>query len=488
MPLNNSLMKAIFPLLLSASIALVGCATNPVTGKQDFAFVSESDEIEQGRRYHATILKQYGVYDDPALQQYVNRIGQQLAQQSHRAGLQYHFTVLDSPEINAFALPGGYIYITRGIMAYLDSEAELAGVLGHEIGHVTARHSVRQQAGQLATSLLGVLVGAATGESGLADLSQAIGTGIVRGYGREHELEADRLGAEYLHRIGYDPEVMLGVIGVLKDQEVYERARAKKENREPNIYHGVYSTHPRNDDRLKTVVRAAKKLSSKTYRDNGQDAYQRLIDGSIWGPSVKQGVVTGSRFAHPELGFALDFPKGWTIINRPEFLQARDPGSSALLQLGLETLQANESLEALLRRLARNADLEVRPTAWGVTATTRVRPPNGEFQPGVIDAIALGGGQALTLLGTASDEQFEAARPALRAVGPSFRRLEQAQIEALKFPRLRFVDASAYPDFAALARSSAIGGDAEDQLRLLNRAFPSGRITSFERVKTVRDE
>ena len=256
-------------LLLGAS----GCATNPVTGDSDFAIVSETKEIEQGRRYHKSILAQYGVYDDPELQAYVNDIGQRLARKSHRSHLTFTFTVLDSPDINAFALPGGYIYITRGIMAYLDSEAELAGVLGHEIGHVTARHSVRQQSGQFAAGLLSVLIAATTGSQGLTNASQQLGTGLVRGYGRDHELEADRLGAEYLHSTNYDPESMLEVIGVLKDQEVYEKALAKKEKRTAIIYHGVFSTHPRNDDRLKTVVRAAKKLSSESYRDSNQSAY-----------------------------------------------------------------------------------------------------------------------------------------------------------------------------------------------------------------------
>ena len=137
-----------------SSLALGACATNPVTGESDFALITEDEEIEQGREYHPQIIKTYGVYDDAELQKYVDRIGQELAANSHRANLQFHFTVLDSEEINAFALPGGYIYVTRGIMAYLDSEAELAGVLGHEIGHVTARHSVRQQAGQFASDLL----------------------------------------------------------------------------------------------------------------------------------------------------------------------------------------------------------------------------------------------------------------------------------------------------------------------------------------------
>jgi predicted Zn-dependent protease len=291
--------------ILVLSFALQACATNPVTGESDFALISESEEIERGKRYHQHIIARYGMYDDAALQAYVNRIGKELANKSHRAHLHFTFTVLDSPEINAFALPGGYIYITRGIMAYLDSEAELAGVLGHEIGHVTARHSVRQQAGEFTSNILSILITAATGDSSLGNLSQQLGTGLVRGYGREHELEADRLGAEYLHNSGYDPDAMLEVIGVLKDQEVYERALAQKENRQPSTYHGVFSTHPRNDDRLKTVVRAAKKLPSQSYRDANRRTYYDMIDGMVWGPSLKQGVVVRNRFMHPGLKFTL---------------------------------------------------------------------------------------------------------------------------------------------------------------------------------------
>jgi predicted Zn-dependent protease len=305
---------------------------------------------------------------------YVDRVGQELARKSHRSHLDYSFTVLDTPEINAFALPGGYIYITRGIMAYLDSEAELAGVLGHEIGHVTARHSVRQQSGQMASGILSILLTAVTGQSAIGDISQQIGTGLVRGYGREHELEADRLGAEYLHRTGYDPETMLEVIGVLKDQEVYETAIAKKEGREPNTYHGVFSTHPRNDDRLKTVVRAAKKLSSKTYRDNNQPVYHGLIEGMTWGPSPEQGIVKDNRFAHPELRFALQLPAGWRVRNNTDYLMARDMASGAVVQIGVVSLDKNESLTDLLRRLTGDKELDVSEEDYGVSTKTRVRP------------------------------------------------------------------------------------------------------------------
>lgn len=470
--------------LLACCLLLNGCATNPVTGDSDFTLTSQAEEIEQGREYHPRIIARYGVYDDPALQRYVDNIGQRLARVSHRSHLDFTFTVLDSPEINAFALPGGYVYITRGIMAYLDSEAELAGVLGHEIGHVTARHSVRQQGGQVASGILSVLITAVTGSVTAGDLSQQVGTGLVRGYGREHELEADRLGAEYLHKTGYNPDNMLQVISVLKDQEIYERELAKRENREPNIYHGVFSTHPENDERLKTVIRAAKKLSSQAYRDDDREAYHAMIEGLLWGPGARQGIVVGNRFSHPELGFALQFAPGWDVRNNPDRLFASNPQTGAVLQVGLSALDDNESLSALLRRLTDKDDLEVAETPYGATALVNVKAGNAGRQPARLSAIVLDGERALTLLGTSPADTFTETDRSVVDVNLSFTRLSKAQIAAIQAPRLRIVERRAQ-SFASLARESAIAYDAESIIRLLNRAFPDGDIGALVRVKTI---
>ena len=171
--------------------------------------------------------------------------------------MSYHFTVLDSTEINAFALPGGYIYITRGLLAYLNSEAELAAVLGHEIGHVTARHSVRQQtsarAAGVGAGILSILL-PELANAGLGQTVNVLGTALLSGYGREHELEADRLGADYLAHSGYDPQAMLAVIRTLKEHEILESRLAREEGRRARIYHGVFSTHPDNDTRLREII------------------------------------------------------------------------------------------------------------------------------------------------------------------------------------------------------------------------------------------
>ena len=254
-------------LILSLALSLLaGCAQNPVTGQSDFVMMSEEQEIALGRQYNEQVIKnQYHVYESKPLQDYVDRIGQKLAKYSHRPQLKYHFTVLDTPEINAFALPGGYVFITRGILAYLNSEAELAAVMGHEIGHVTARHSVRQysaaQAANIGLTIASIFVPEINTNVG-QNLANIMGGALLSGYGREQELEADRLGAQYLARADYDPQAIIRVLRVLKNQELEDEKLAKEEGREPRRYSGLFATHPDNDTRLKEVVGEADKLAT----------------------------------------------------------------------------------------------------------------------------------------------------------------------------------------------------------------------------------
>ena len=254
----------LIPLLVLILLTLQGCAVNPVTGKQDFVMMSESQELAMGRQANAQISQQMPMVDDPALQAYVQKVGEELARNSHRSTLEYHFQVVDSADINAFALPGGYIYMNRGLMAYLNSEAELAAVLGHEIGHVTARHGVRQQSMAMGSNLLGQLVTIGTGIPAAGDLSNMFGTALVKGYGRDMELEADGLGAQYLARTGYRPDAVLDVLGVLKDQDTFAREQAAAQGKQVETYHGLFASHPTHDQRLQQVVGQARELSTGT--------------------------------------------------------------------------------------------------------------------------------------------------------------------------------------------------------------------------------
>jgi Putative Zn-dependent protease len=332
--------KTLILALLSISSLFFGCAVNPVTGQQDIVLMSEQNEIALGRKSHPQVLQQYGVYKDQELQSYVQTIGQKLAAKSHRRDLVYRFTVLDSKEVNAFALPGGYIYITRGLLAYLNSEAELAAVLGHEIGHVTARHSVRQYtAVQLANigATLGAIFIPGMNAAG-NQLVQLFGTALLRGYGREHELEADRLGAEYIARNDYKPRAMIDVIRALKNQETFETRLAQAEGREPRIYHGLFASHPDNDTRLKEVIATADKYQSATAQSTGRDAYLEQINGLIYGDSPQEGIVRGHNFYHPDLNFTIRLPRGWNITNRPDQLLITAPNGAAIQQLAAEDI------------------------------------------------------------------------------------------------------------------------------------------------------
>lgn len=296
----------VFALTALGLLLLSGCALNPVTGERNFVMMSEKEEIELGKKSDPQIRSQYATYDVPALQAYVQSVGEKLAVHSHRANLIYRFTVLDSDQVNAFALPGGYIYITRGIMAYLNSEAELAAVLGHEIGHVTARHSVRQYSAATATGLvIGLIGGGALGQNAM----NVLGSALLSGYGRDHELESDRLGAEYLARSGYDPNAMIDVVGVLKNQEEADKKRAAAEGREPRSYHGVFASHPSADQRLQEVVAEAKKFKTTSTSRVAREEYLKHLDKVVFGDSAR-GHTARLRLLSPRLEFHVKFP-GW---------------------------------------------------------------------------------------------------------------------------------------------------------------------------------
>ncbi len=255
-------------MVLGGSMLLGGCSANPVSGKNELALMSESDEIATGRQAHQQLLTQNPAYADAAVQAYVNRIGQTMAAQSHRNNLPYTFTVLDDATVNAFALPGGYVYVTTGLLAYLNSEAELAGVLGHEIGHVAARHNVSQASwgavGDIATKIL-------SEKLGNAELIGTLSNLTLRKYGRDQELEADGLAAEYLSRAGYDPAAMVNVIATL---QAYDQLSGGTS--EP--YRDLLSTHPSNDQRLQQLIAQARQFGGGS-RDPGHDSYLRQIEG-----------------------------------------------------------------------------------------------------------------------------------------------------------------------------------------------------------------
>jgi len=471
---------------LLAALSLANCAQNPVTGQQNLVLVSESQEIAIGRREDANVRRQYGVYNNAPLQQYVNEVGQRLARASHRPGIEYHFLVVDSPEVNAFALPGGYVYVTRGLIAYMNSEAELAAVLGHELGHVTARHSVQQltavTAANIGASILQIFVPETRG--GLGDLAvNVLGGALLAGYGREAELEADRLAAEYLARTGYDPQATVKVIGVLKNQELFDAEVAKAEGRQPRAYHGLFATHPDNDTRLREIVGEAARFKQATTR-TGQEELLRRIDRMVFADSPSQGIVRNNHLYHAELGLAMRFPAGWRVQNRPRNVVALSPGGEALIDLRSGG-PAQGSPEAVLRGFVTLPfGAQVAPTTVNglpaATATTTI----GGYPTRVLSVFL---GKAAYLIGaqaktTAALNRY---RSAIEDSFLSFHAITDEERALARPLRLRVITAQPGLTFGELAQRSPLGRFAEGHLRVINGMYPSGEPVAGQPLKVV---
>lgn len=486
-------LRYLLSVFLLACLTVSGCAVNPVTGQQDIVFMSEQDEIALGRKTNQQVLQQYAVYDDRELQDYVQQVGGKLAAKSHRSDLVYRFTVLDSKEVNAFALPGGYIYITRGILSYLNSEAELAAVLGHEIGHVTARHAVRQySAAQMANigATLGAIFIPGMNTAAGSQLTQLFGTALLRGYGREHELEADELGAEYLARVGYQPEAMLDVIRVLKDQESFEVRAARAEGREPNVYHGLFSTHPDNDTRLKEVVGHASKYHDPARAYRGRDVFLQETDGMIFGDSPREGILRDRHFYHPDLGFTLLLPQDWNVTNRPDQLLITAPGGAAIMQVAVEDINKRISpREFMVSRLGlKSLSKDQALNIHGNEAHTGLAPINTSFgQRMARFTVIYFDNRAYILVGVAReanaaakyDQEFLSTAQSFHAMTENEKRLAQPL-------RLKVIQAEPGDSFSQLAKQSPLKTYAEEQLRLINARYPDGQIEPGMAVKIIQ--
>jgi len=469
------------------ALALTGCAQNPVSGDRDFVLMSEQQEIQMGAQAHQEVLKEYAALDNPALQAYVNEVGQRLAKQSQRPNLSWHFTVVDSPDVNAFALPGGYVYITRGLMAYLNSEAELAGVVRHEIGHVAARHGVRQQSASTVAGFgaaLGSILVPGMDNQASASLLQTLAQAWTAGYGREHELEADRLGAAYLAKTGYDPQAMVEVIGVLKNQELFSAGQSARDGRSPRAtYHGVFDTHPDNDTRLRQVVAEATRYRVADPREGRNDYLQKLV-GLYFGDSPDQGVIRNNALLHEKLGLRVQFPPGWRVDNRPDRVVATSPQGDALVELEqgpkndnpLATLQKGIKLDAGAHY--DSGHLAGYPAAFAAGAQ--------QGKPVVAAVVVFNGTQYLIAGMTRDMAAYERERSVLRAAINSFRAITPAEKLAARPHVLQLLTARPGLTMAALARQSPLGDEAESQLRLMNDLYPDGEPRSGQRLKIVQ--
>jgi predicted Zn-dependent protease len=423
------------PFAIAAVALVAGCATNPVTGKRQLSLISEEEEIALGKQSREQIVQQMGAYPDPKVQAYVEGIGKRMAADSERPNLPWSFTVIDDPVVNAFALPGGPIFITRGILTHLNSEAELASVLGHEIGHVTARHSVDQMSkAQLAQ--LGLGVGMILRPE-LAGVGQAAAAGLqlmFLKFGRDAEKQSDELGFKYMVAQGYDPREADDMFVTLKrSSELAGGGRVPEWT----------STHPDPENRAEAARARAEKAPNVDKLRVGRDEYLAHLGGMVFGENPRHGYFQGDAFLHPDLKFRLDFPSGWQKQNTASAVVAGSPKQDAAIQLiPAGTMSPQEAAKKFLSQEG------VKPAQLqGGQA-----PPAGasyfeaQTQEGVIAGLAAfvsQGGQTFGILGLSAPAALAANDAAFRGTIASFKPLtdpaalnvQPARVEIVKVPR-----------------------------------------------------
>lgn len=468
----------------------IACLVLGGPGSAVFA-LSVEDEIKLGQQEHRKIIARYGVYRDKDLQEYISMVGKRVAKESSRPELEYHFTILNDEMINAFALPGGFVYVTRGMLTHMNSESELAAVLGHEVAHITEKHAIRRQNRQKGLNIINTIVAIGTGQPGVYELGNIFGGVLLTGFSREFELEADEVGAKYMAMAGYSPEAMLRTIEILKAKDRIEIEQARIEKRKPNVYHGFLSTHPDHDTRYKEAIRASEKLLEDYDEFIKTDEFLEKLNGLAWGSARKVGVVRKNKFYHPKLGIKISFPKGWRLEPIRKGVQFVSATADAAFLITTQRLYkgatpqnfAEEKLGYKVRD-GRVITIAGMPAYLGIA--DRADSPFGPrpvrfavlFDQRKRLAIILQGAGKHDLRKLASDKEF------ITTIF-SFDRMNRNDFKIAKIPTLQVVRAEEDTTMEALALESPLTNYALDKLRVINGLYPDGQPVPGQLIKIV---
>lgn len=453
--------------------------------------MSEEEEIKLGQAEHRKITARYGVYRDKSLQEYITMVGRRVAKESSRPELEFHFTILNDEIINAFALPGGYVYITRGMLTHMNSESELAAVLGHEVAHITEKHAIKRQNRQKGLSILNTVLAIGTGQPGLYELGNIFSGVLITGYSREFELEADKVGAQYMAKAGYSPEAMLKTIEILKAKDRIEIKQARIEKRKPAVYHGFLSSHPDHDTRYEKAIRASEKLLKDYDEFIKTDEFLEKLNGLSWGSARKVGVVRKNKFYHPKLGIKLSFPKGWRMKQARRGVQIVSAVADASFFISTNRLYKGATPQKFARdklafkvREGREITIGGLPAYIGIA--DRADSPFGPrpvrfaviFDPRKHLAYVLQGAGKHDLRNIANDRDF------ISTIF-SFDRMNRNDFKVAKVPRVQIVRAEEGTTMEALAAQSPITNYALDKLRVINGLYPDGQPEPGQLIKII---
>ena len=478
---------------LSASAlgTLTSCAINPATGTPNIVMMTENREKEIGKEEHDKVASSQAFFEDEKLLAYVREVGTKIAAVGDRPDIEYQFFIIDSPDINAFALPGGYVYVNRGLLTFMNSEAQLAAVIAHEIAHITARHAVQQHArgalAKTAATVGGLVTAVATGSgavgSQISEVASIWAQTGLSGFGREHELEADSLGAKYLVNAGYDPIAVIDVITVLKNQEDFSR----RVSNNSGGYHGLFATHPRNDTRLQEAIANVANISDNEITQTDNTVFRDHIDGLIVGASQRsQTQDNRNRYYQELMGYTLVFPDEYSVSETTTTVTGVNEGVGAL-RIEAQRLQDNMEPRVFIRDKLGITDLQKSEALEqyrliGHTGIT-TNPETGRMER---LAVIYLGPRAFIFRGdiqnlSAPDETDSALLAAIR----TFRAIQNGETHGGNELKLKYVQASEFFDWAVVAQQSKIANFPEETLRLLNGYYPTGTPEAGEWIKLI---
>ena len=476
--------KPCFAVLSLLLMPLLGaCSTNPATGQQQFtALMSPQQEVQVGASEHQKIIKQFGLYQNASLNAYVNEVGKRVTTDTERPDVNYTFYVLDSPIVNAFALPGGYIYLSRGLVSLANSEAEMAAVLAHEAGHITGRHSAERYSRGVVTSLGAGVLSAVLGSQGA---SQALGVGAnlyLSSYSRGQENEADSLGLRYMTRGGYDALAMQKFLSSLERQSNID---AQLAGRGKSAGFNYFSTHPATADRV-----AQTRAQAASYPKGGKinrDRHLKEISGITYGDSAKQGFVRGQKFYHPQLGFFFEVPKGFNIINQPSQVVATSKSGAAII-FDMAANTQGFSPEAYIQNWIKNKPLQgmERITVNGMPAATGGFTGAINGQAVLIRVVAIKWGDRFARFQVAIPQNANGELiEGIKRSTYSFRNMTAQEKNTIRPYRIKTFAAKAGDSVASIARRSPFTQLQEERFRVLNGLQPGEQLQAGKIYKRV---
>jgi len=467
-------------LILVGTVALGGCTKDYVTGGYSFNLYNEDQEVAMGRQADPAIVAQYGLYGSEELSAYIDQLGQDVARTSQRPQLEYTFRVLDSPVINAFALPGGWVYMTRGILAHFNSEDELVGVLGHEVGHVVARHGVEQMS-RSALAGAGVQLLQSVNVPVLSDVAGTSVALMFLKFSRSQESESDGLGVEYSTRLGYDAHRMAAFFTTLQRQ-----SEASGGSGLP----GFLSTHPDPGDREAEVNRLTDQWQTQVKykpKNTNPNDYLKRIDGIVYGDDPRQGFVENGVFYHPQLRFQFPVPEDWNIHNSPSVVQMMDPEEKALVSFSFSgERSAAAAADSFLARSGAKKLKRESTRVHGVPAVVlESSASNRDLEVRILSYFIVLEGKVYAFHGFTYAASWGSYVAGFRAIMTGFQRLTSARIIAVKPERIRLQQAPRAGDFESILRDLGYGDKRLSELALLNGRNLTDLVDKGDWLKTV---